>query len=571
MYLFLVVRLRMNSSLLLWAVRSMAVLGLMLAWMCLPISAQQPKKSKAYLKMTAAFESQDYSNAYKHATDALKKDETDYTIYLTRGYSALFLEKYKQGLEDAEMAINLYPGYYDCIFLKGLCLDGLEQTLEIEPQAKQALRDYPARYEPPFLLFRVAYLKRDLAAAETYLLQSIQKDSSYASLFSHLAELYLEMDRPKDALSAIQKATKRLGTIDANLLSLQLKANCALERYPQAITDLRKAQKMKYPIERYESNMVELFHLTNQRDSSKVYLKAFLAKYPDEVEVQKFAYTYHFKWKEYDRCLSLANNLIQKDSLNAYNYSRKGWLMYVSRNDGQGLAEFNRAIALKPESSTFYAYRALYYAKYFQYDKAEADNQRATQIYANDFSLLNTYAYINNLLGRYQAAIDSATRSLQLNDEQPYAYNNRGYANGKLGKTDSAFRDFERSLALDSANAYLFSNRGQIYYDLKQYDHAAKDYQQALQLDSNLVEVYFRLARLTFAQGQPKAAFQYLDQALNKLPIYNDVIALRAIFYLEQKHPEKACATWQMAKDQPFMYLDFQKEATERFKNVCKP
>jgi tetratricopeptide (TPR) repeat protein len=540
------------------------------AMIFLTLSAQQPKKSKVYQKMIAAYDKHEFEKAYEYGTQALKKEKNNYHIYVIRGYSAAFLNQCALGLADAEMALKLNPGHLHSILLKGLCLDCLDRIEEIEPQAKQAQLDFPARYEPLYLRYKVAFQQRKLEEAKSFLLKAIELDTSHIVMFDDLSALYLEMEQPQKALDAVQIAIRRQGGVSPKTLKKRCTAYFLLNQYRESIADLYLANKLKYDLGQHEVQLATCYHQLHQKDSTQKYLQLAYQKNQNNIPILALLFDLNQTWKNYEQCLKIISQILSIDSSNPTHHLRKGFTLMKCRHDGQGISDFNRAIALEPNNFGFYADRTWYYVKYYQYARALKDIDTAARLSPNNPMLLNNYAFVNNFLGRYRAATDSATRAIGLQPDMAYAYNNRGYAYGKLGKTDSAFRDFERSMALDSANAMLFSYRGQIYYDLKQYDRAAKDFQKALQLDSSRVEIYFRLARATFTLGQQKAAFLYLEQALNKVPIYNDVIALRAIFYLEQNQPEKACATWQMAKDQPFMYLDFQKEAMERFKNVCR-
>ncbi|XP_061693731.1 tetratricopeptide repeat protein 31 isoform X2 [Syngnathoides biaculeatus] len=81
-----------------------------------------------------------YSKAACMFTEAIKCDPNDYRFYGNRSYCYYCLEKYPQGLADAERSIYLAPDWPKGHFRKGSALMGMKRYSEAEKAMEQVLK-----------------------------------------------------------------------------------------------------------------------------------------------------------------------------------------------------------------------------------------------------------------------------------------------------------------------------------------------------------------------------------------------------------------------------------------------
>lgn len=93
-------------------------------------------------------------------------------------------------------------------------------------------------------------------------------------------------------------------------------------------------------------------------------------------------------------------------------------------------------------------------------------------------------------LGKYQAAINDYTKSLQLNPYHEKTYYNRGNAYRSLGLYNEAIKDYSAAIGLDDRFAAAYINRGLTYDVLGEHHRAIEDYNIVISLDSSISQAY---------------------------------------------------------------------------------
>ena len=92
---------------------------------------------------------------------------------------------------------------------------------------------------------------------------------------------------------------------------------------------------------------------------------------------------------------------------------------------------YTRAIDLNPKAD-FYFQRGFIYHSENKLDLAEADYNASLKLDSNYGSTLTNLGLIQSKRGSNIEAIDSYTRAIQANPQDPISYNNRGYIFYKL-------------------------------------------------------------------------------------------------------------------------------------------
>jgi hypothetical protein len=179
-----------------------------------------------------------------------------------------------------------------------------------------------------------------------------------------------------------------------------------------------------------------------------------------------------------DKALSNFNVLISADSLPPRNhylavcralaYNNRGSVFTVAAMNTPGapdadrlrqaIGDFNRAVALDPNSAQAFHNRANAYGKLGLFDSAFADYRRSLSIDSGNPATWYDRGLNENLVHRFDDAIEDFTHALSIDPTFAKACNDRGIALAQEGKFLSAEKDFEAAVALDPADRGATNN-----------------------------------------------------------------------------------------------------------------
>lgn len=99
-----------------------------------------------------------------------------------------------------------------------------------------------------------------------------------------------------------------------------------------------------------------------------------------------------------------------------------------------------------------------------------------------------SFAYTKD--GRYSEAIATASRAIQINPSNAYAYNNRGYAQSLLlrGYSKEAATDYKKAIIIHPQEKSFYFNAGDIELCAGNYTKAKSFFEQALTIDPEYVD-----------------------------------------------------------------------------------
>jgi tetratricopeptide (TPR) repeat protein len=148
----------------------------------------------------------------------------------------------------------------------------------------------------------------------------------------------------------------------------------------------------------------------------------------------------------YDEAIALFTQLIDRNPLNANDYSNRGLTYFQSGRSAQAIADYNRAIELNPKLDGAYNNRANYHAAQGQFLEAILDYDIAL-----DLNPANARAWINQGitfrdLEMYERAIESFDLALHLGRLEGHIYAERGRTYHLRGDWNCAIADYQRAI-----------------------------------------------------------------------------------------------------------------------------
>jgi len=229
-------------------------------------------------------------------------------------------------------------------------------------------------------------------------------------------------------------------------------------------------------------------------------------------------------------------------------YFRLGWLHQVPIGDNeQAIADYDQAIALKPDYALAYYNRGIAYRQKGDLDHAIADYDRAIAL-EPDY----TDAYVSRGIayrqkGDLDHAIADYDQAIALEPDDADAYNNRGVAYDYKGDLDHAIADYDQAIALKPDFAVAYRNRGIAYADKGDLDHAIADYDQAIALKPDYADAYHSRGLAYYHRGDHAHAIADYDQAIALKPGYTEAYVSRGNAYDDKGDRAHAIADYDQA------------------------
>jgi tetratricopeptide (TPR) repeat protein len=223
---------------------------------------------------------------------------------------------------------------------------------------------------------------------------------------------------------------------------------------------------------------------------------------------------------------------VTEPKLSAEEYFSQG---FKTKDAGEKISLFTKAIALKPDYAAAYNNRGNAYYGRKEYDLALQDYNEAIKINPDyDMALMNrglTYAAKRE----YDRALADYSRAIALNPNYTDAYNNRG--NAYLNKKDYALalNDYNTAIALNPSWSLPYYNRGLVYKNKQEYDNAISDFSMAISLDPNYYNAYYNRGNAYLEKNETDKAIADLTKAISLHTDSAEAYASRGNVYFYKK------------------------------------
>lgn len=127
---------------------------------------------------------------------------------------------------------------------------------------------------------------------------------------------------------------------------------------------------------------------------------------------------------------------------------------------------------------------------------------KSIRINPNYHFTYNNRGIVYRNLGQYKIAIGDFSRAIGLKKDFATAYINRGITYHSLGQYKLAIEDYNKAMDHRPYNAEVYNNRGGAYFNLGQYELAIKDYSKIIDLRQNFAGAYNNRAAAYLVQGK---------------------------------------------------------------------
>jgi tetratricopeptide (TPR) repeat protein len=203
----------------------------------------------------------------------------------------------------------------------------------------------------------------------------------------------------------------------------------------------------------------------------------------------------------------------------------QGVLLCKSEEWESALAIFDRCLQQSPQDdSPAETLRELVLIMYGitlggigRYEEAISSYDKALEIKPDNDEVWNNRGFALGILDRYEEAIASYDKALEIKPDNDAAWHSRGFALGILGRFDEAIASFDKALEIKPDDHDAWHNRGWAFYKWGKYRDALDAYQQAIIIKPDKYDswhdrgiVFFQLGNYTEAIDAWRAAFKII-------------------------------------------------------------
>jgi len=195
-----------------------------------------------------------------------------------------------------------------------------------------------------------------------------------------------------------------------------------------------------------------------------------------------------------EKSYELLEKAQEMDPANAEVYFVKGTRFLRDEDHQKAKESFSEAIELDPQYSKAYNKRGFVKYRLGDFSGAISDFSQAIKIEPNNVEYLFNLAYMYDVSGKSQDAIDIYTSILEnenIEDSQEESHFQRGLCHMDLDNYKEAISDFTESLILNPDSVRYFESRGEAFENLSLYDSAILDYSRAIELSPTKANNYF--------------------------------------------------------------------------------
>ncbi len=233
-----------------------------------------------------------------------------------------------------------------------------------------------------------------------------------------------------------------------------------------------------------------------------------------------------FSVKTFERCkvwqndLTLWNDVISRYQTIPYAYNNRGRFYLNEGKNELALADFNKALELKPDHFKAYNNRGILFMNTSRNEEALADFNKAIELMPGSEGLYMNRGNVLKNLNRPEEAMKDLNKTIEMNPGFAEAWYSRGNLYMSQGKTEEAISDFSKAIELNKNYVEAILNRANVLRDNNRYDEALRDYEEAIRLNPGFPIAYFNRGTLYMNRKLTDMAIRDYEKATQLNPTY---------------------------------------------------
>ena len=230
-------------------------------------------------------------------------------------------------------------------------------------------------------------------------------------------------------------------------------------------------------------------------------------------------------------------------------YRERGRQHRLAGRYEQALADFNRAMDVKPQYPDALYGRGETYRLMRRYEEALADFDRAIDLEPEAAWGIASRGETYQSMERYEEALADFDRAIDLEPEMAWVIASRGETYQSMERYEEALADFDRATDLEPEMAWVIASRGETYQSMERYEEALADFDRATDLEPEMAWVIASRGETYQSMERYEEALADFDRATDLEPEMAWVIASRGETYQSMERYEEALADFDHATD----------------------
>jgi predicted O-linked N-acetylglucosamine transferase (SPINDLY family) len=149
-----------------------------------------------------------------------------------------------------------------------------------------------------------------------------------------------------------------------------------------------------------------------------------------------------------------------------------------------------------------------------RYDEALASYSRALELKPDSAGGHNNRGNILWDMKRFEESLEAYDRAIMLNPDLFEGHNNRGNALLSLGRHEDAIKSWDKALELNPELVAAHNNRGNALLALQRYEEAIESWKKALELSPNFVEAHVNCGNAFYRLGRYEEALKHFSTVM---------------------------------------------------------
>ena len=175
--------------------------------------------------------------------------------------------------------------------------------------------------------------------------------------------------------------------------------------------------------------------------------------------------------------------------------------------------EFKHALDLNPNYATAHQWYAIWFVGRGNIDQALAQLSLAEKADPLSLVIKADTAEVLNIVGRYERALQVATRAIELDPNFVLAHYDLGNSYVGQGRYPQAMSEYQKMLAADSGNVWARTATARVYAQMGQRAAAKRLLNEVLEACGNEGNCSYEISTIYFSLGESDRSIEWLEKA----------------------------------------------------------
>ncbi|MBK9944493.1 MAG: tetratricopeptide repeat protein [Kouleothrix sp.] len=321
----------------------------------------------------------------------------------------------------------------------------------------------------------------------------VTNEVTYATLFI-VGSVRMEANDYDGAVDNFENAIRQTdesipGIEQRTIYSYLGTAYWAAHKYDKSLETFQKMVKLVPNDEEGYRGMADAYFGMEQLDNAIIYYTQAISITPIAGDYSNLGEIYLAK-EDYDTALTNYQKEVALSPDSATSYFDRGHGYYFKRDYKNAIRDYNKALEL--DAGTYKAYERLgdVYLDTREFDRAIENYTTAIecQSFAESDHAYYGRGLVYNAQGKYDYAISEFTKAISIRNDVHDYYRSRAFAYTKKGQENLALPDLNKAIQLDDYDDEAYIIRAQIFEKVGQRDNAIRDYEKVLEItnDNNI-------------------------------------------------------------------------------------